>query len=354
MPIQKVTRNGTTRYKVVLRRRGFPSTFKTFDRYGDAQAFESRSLREQGNRAAYGCNVNLTVADVIEAYKASDQYKALRSNRDSYHDHWKERLGQTKLANLTRATFQHEADRLAKGGRDGSRSKATVAIYMSALGSELKFAVQRMFADSRALSEFRCCAFSCQSKVRGRALEPNEVRSLLGAADNAKWKHWPLVVRLLLMTAGRKADVFQRRRADVAFADDGATITVPVTKNGDSKAMFIPTGEVYDLLKARCEGLEPGALLFPGRKKTTALDPKKSWPKLVEAAGLPEDCSLHWLRKTSITTLLRQGVDVASVAKISGHRTHAVLLRHYASAGEARQKEVARLNASALLGLAAA
>ena len=59
MPIQKVARFGGTAYKVQIRRRGFPSAFRTFSRYGDARAFEERILREQAVRAAYGCNVNL-------------------------------------------------------------------------------------------------------------------------------------------------------------------------------------------------------------------------------------------------------------------------------------------------------
>ncbi len=49
----------------------------------DARAFEERILREQESRAAYGCNVNLTLAEVIDAYVASDEYAArpLRSDR---------------------------------------------------------------------------------------------------------------------------------------------------------------------------------------------------------------------------------------------------------------------------------
>ncbi|MCU0974190.1 MAG: site-specific integrase [Burkholderiales bacterium] len=352
MPIQKIARDGATTYKVQIRRRGFPSVFKTFDRYSEAKAFEERTLREQATRAAHGVNVNLTLAEVIDTYVASDEYAALRSDRSAYHTHWRNRLGGYKLVSLNRSVYQHEADLLAKGGRDGKRSRQTVAVYTAALGTALKFAVQRLTADSRALAELRCCSFTAASNVRGRALEPAEVRNLLAAADAAPWKHWPLVVRLLLVTAGRKSDILQRRRRDVDL--DAGTVLVPVQKNGDPKLMIVPPGEVLDMLAARCEGLQPDELLFPGRLKTTALDPKKSWPKLVTAAGLPDDCTMHWLRKTTATTLLRAGVDIASVQKITGHKTAAVLLKHYASAGEARQREVACLHAPALLGVVAA
>ena len=98
---------------------------------------------------------------------------------------------------------------------------------------------------------------------------------------------------------------------------DAGTTTVPVAKNGDAKVMIV-TGTVLEMLKARCDGLEPASLLFPGRKASTPLDPKKSWRKLVTAAQLPEDCSFHWLRKTAATRLLRAGVDVASVAAVTG------------------------------------
>lgn len=350
MPIQKIARDGATTYKVQIRRRGFPSVFKTFDRYSEAKAFEERTQREQKVRAAHGCNVNLTVSEVIEAYLQSDEYAKLRSDRSPYLAHWKKRLGGHKLASLNRAVYQNEADLLAKG--DGKpRSRQTVAVFMAALGSLLKFATRKMAADANALAEFRCCSFSAQSRVRGRALEPDEVRRLIAAADRAKWQHWPLVVRLFLTTAARKSEILRRCRRDVDL--EAGTILVPITKNGEPRTMIVPPGAVLDMLKVRCEGLEPDDLLFPGRKKTSPLDPKKSWPKLVADAGLPEDCTLHWLRKTTATTLMRAGVDIASVQKVTGHKTAAVLLKHYASANEARQREVVTQHVSALLGVAA-
>ena len=232
--IQKISRNGETVYKVAIRRRDFPSVFKTFERYADAEAFRDRALREQQSRAAYGCNVSLTLADVIEAYLVSDEYAQLRSNRARYHDHWKKRLGPTKLVALNRNTYQHEAAHLAKEGK--GRGKATIATYMAALGTLLKYGTRKMAADARALAEFRCCAFSAQSNVKGRALEADEVRRLgrlIAAADTASWPHWALVVRLALVTAARRSELLNRRRADV---DLGAgTITVPVGKNGDPR-----------------------------------------------------------------------------------------------------------------------
>jgi hypothetical protein len=179
MPIQKITRLDGTAYKVQIRRRGFPSAFRTFSRYSDARAFEERILREQEVRAAYGCNVNLTLAEAIDAYTASDDYASLRSDRSAYHAHWKRRLGDRKLGSLHRAVYQGEAEQLAQAGR----SRATVATFMSALGTELKYATRKMAADARALAEFRCCPFSAQSAVRGRALETDEMRRLIAAAD---------------------------------------------------------------------------------------------------------------------------------------------------------------------------
>lgn len=344
--IQKISRNGTTAYKVAIRRRGFPAVFKSFARYADAEAFRDRALREQETRAAYGCNVNLTLAEVVQGYKASDEYPRLRSDRGRYLTHWEGRLGTAKLASLNRNAYQHEAAGLSQSGK----CKATVATYMAALGTLLKFGTRKMAADARALAEFRCCSFSAQSNVRGRALEPEEVRRLLAAADAARWPHWGLLVRLALTTAARRGELMGRVRRDVDL--DAGTILVPVSKNGDSRTLIV-TGEVLDRLRARCEGLESDDLLFPGRKRTTPLDPKKSWATLVSKAGLPDDCTMHWLRKTAATTLLRAGVDIASVAKVTGHRTHSVLLKHYASAGEARQREVVMQHAALMLGAAA-
>lgn len=349
--IQKISRHGETTYKVAIRRRGFPSVFKSFDRYADAEAFRDRALREQESRAAHGCNVGLTVVEVVTAYRESDEFKALRSDRSRYLEYWETRLGTSRVASLNRNVFQHEAEVIARGGAK-PRSKATVAVYMSALGTILDYGARKMFAHSNALAEWRVCSFSVESKVRGRALEPDEVRALLAAADKMNW-HWPLVVRLLLLTAGRRGEILNRKRRDVVFGDDGAVITVERSKNGERRTMVVPPGEVCEGLKARCEGLCDDDLLFPGRKPDKPIDPKKGWANLIEKAGLAEDVTMHWLRKTAATTLLRAGVDIASVAKVTGHKTHAVLLKHYASAGEARQREVVARHAALLLGLPA-
>jgi len=100
----------------------------------------------------------------------------------------------------------------------------------------------------------------------------------------------------------------------------------------------------------RGRALEADDLLFPGGKRTTPLDPRKSWASLVREAGLPSDCTMHWLRKTAATTLLRAGVDFASAQKVTGHKMASVLLRHYASSSEVRQREVITQYASLLLG----
>jgi hypothetical protein len=103
VPIQKIARDGATTYKVQKRRRGLPSVFKTFDRYSEAKAFEERSQREQKVRAALGCNVNLTVREVIEAYLESDEYAKLRSDRSSYLAHWKKWSSQDSVDTRLRA-----------------------------------------------------------------------------------------------------------------------------------------------------------------------------------------------------------------------------------------------------------
>jgi integrase len=217
--------------------------------------------------------VHLTLEGAIDAYLASEEYEKLRSDRKPYHEHWKRRLGDRKLGTLNRAVYQSEAEWLVRSAGPRGRSRQTVAVFMSSLGKILKYATRKLAADARALAEFRCCSFGAQSRVRGRALEPTEIASLLSAADAARWRHWGLLVRLLLITAARKGDLLKRCRRDVDV--EAGTITVPVTKNGDPKVMFI-VGESLDLLRVRCAELEPDDLLFDGRKKTTPLDPKKS------------------------------------------------------------------------------
>jgi hypothetical protein len=106
---------------------------------------------------------------------------------------------------LKRAVYQGEAQWLVGNAGPRGRSPQTVAVFMSSLGKVLKYATRALAADARALAEFRYCSFAAESKVRGRALEADEITSLLAAAAAARWPHWGLLVRLLLTTAGARA-----------------------------------------------------------------------------------------------------------------------------------------------------
>ncbi len=69
---------------------------------------------------------------------------------------------------------------------------------------------------------------------------------------------------------------------------------------------------------------------FEGRKRTgPQISFKRSWPKLVAAAGLP-GVTLKQLRSTFGTLYLRQGVPRSKIADWMGHSSEDVTRRHYA------------------------
>lgn len=59
------------------------------------------------------------------------------------------------------------------------------------------------------------------------------------------------------------------------------------------------------------------------------MDVRKTFRRIVAAAGLdPDQILRHTLRHTAITHLVQAGVDLPTVARISGHKTLAMVGRY--------------------------
>ncbi|MEI6703247.1 MAG: tyrosine-type recombinase/integrase [Deltaproteobacteria bacterium] len=61
---------------------------------------------------------------------------------------------------------------------------------------------------------------------------------------------------------------------------------------------------------------------------------EKAFRRVVADAGLPSNVCRHTLRHTAITHLIQSGVDLPTVARISGHRTLAMVARYAHANGE--------------------
>jgi site-specific recombinase XerD len=131
----------------------------------------------------------------------------------------------------------------------------------------------------------------------------------------------------------RKMEILSIKRADVDTAK--RVIFIPEAKSG-MREQPITTG-LADFLKRYVESLDDDSeWLFPcstsKTEHTVAIE--KAFRRVVADAGLPSAVCRHTLRHTAITHLVQAGVDLPTVARISGHKTLAMVAKYAHANGE--------------------
>ena len=138
---------------------------------------------------------------------------------------------------------------------------------------------------------------------------------------------YPFIV-IGVETSMRKMEILSIRREHVDL--QRRTIFIPKAKAGAREQPI--TKHLADFLAGYIAALQPGSpWLFPspGAVSGHAMDIRKPFRRVVEAAGLdPDQVVRHTLRHTAITHLVQAGVDLPTVKRISGHKTLAMVERY--------------------------
>jgi len=147
-----------------------------------------------------------------------------------------------------------------------------------------------------------------------RALTPSEIEAFFGAVDG---KYKP-IFSFILSTGARRSEIVKLRWDDIDF--QGKTITFRNTKGKKDRAIPI-TLELAHLLNSI------------GRTSERVFPYNESWFTHLfqiyrERAGIGNHLTLHSLRHTSATELLRSGVSIYTVQKLLGHSSISVTERY--------------------------
>lgn len=152
------------------------------------------------------------------------------------------------------------------------------------------------------------------------------MKAAIADQDGQLW----LFVAFGLNTAMRHSEILRVRFDRIDF--DARRIFIPEAKAGEREQPITPA--LADMLKRQQAMMQDeDGWVFPSRtaraKHPHRISMAASFQRAVIRAGLlPEKVTPHVMRHTAITRLVRAGVDLPTIQKISGHKTLAMVLRY--------------------------
>lgn len=331
---------GKSSYRVLIRRKGYPTESATFQRLTDArdwaQEIEAAMKGKRHFKSSESKKHN--VADLIDRYLKRVEQQNLKRYKDvkSPLGWWKDELGHCILADLTKANITEKIEKLAgkqvtlKDGSEKRISPARVNRYIAALSHACTVAVNEWeWLEHHPLSKV-----SKMKEPRGRVrfLNDDERNSLLKACKKSKCPYLYTVVILALSTGARFNEIMSLTWQNIDL--NRKVITLHETKNNERRALPL-TGHALELIKESNKIRRMGSdLVFPSPS-----DPKQpykiraAWDTAMENAKL-EDFRFHDLRHSAASYLAMNGASLAEIAEVLGHKTLSMVKR-YAHLSEA-------------------
>jgi integrase len=240
-----------------------------------------------------------------------------------------EYFGSMKLREITVGKIEaFKQDRLAtpkqRGGKE--RSIANINRTLTRLRAMLRFAVCEGWLDYSPFDRASTPIISkADERKRTRILSQDEEKRLLEAcALGTPRAHIAPLIIAALDTGCRRGELLSLTWLNVGFTNRQINLCAMNTKTLTSRVvpissrLFVALQSLYNERTERGDGLVFGMVG----------DFKRSWRTACKLAGIT-DLHFHDLRATFATRLIHAGMQVAEVAKITGHANLQTLYSHY-------------------------
>ena len=282
--------------------------------------------REDRLSLSKGRKLHLTFAEASQKYVQRLEEtggKNIKAKRRQLKHYLCPFLGNQRLDAVTSFTV----DRYKKRRQDAGAADGTVNRELATLSHLFNRAVEWKWI--KALP----CRIAMLPESAGRivALSDTQAQALLRAAMEDEDPYCWLFVMFGLNTAMRHSEILRARFDQLNL--DGKRLFIPEAKAGMRQQPITP--ELAEILcKERDTSDDPDGWIFPSPRpgaSTTGHRHRMDKPfrRAVKRAGLdPSQMTPHVMRHTAITKLVKAGVDLPTIQKISGHKTLAMVLRY--------------------------
>lgn len=346
---RRVNADGSTSYRVLIRRIGAPTISKTFKTLADARTYRKRMDSSFSTAKALGqspLSLNKTVGDALDRYEREILPTQRSKDTGKYFlAYWRNHLSRTKLADLA-AALPDAVEKLAK--EKGASSTANR--YIAFLGRVIKKAKSWKWTHNNPVDDVEPFP---EGKQRERVVRPEEMVSLLAACDKlaeaspegSPARQLRTFLLCLYETACRKSEVRFLRWEDVDLAawkrrkDLGKGMGLALLYGADTKnqqpreVVLLPA--VVSMLKQHRAEFEKvdHPWVFPGRSrfKPAQFDPYFAAARA--AAGIEPDrrgepLVIHSLRHSAASEMADGGATEFEIMAAGGWKSPSMVRRY--------------------------
>ena len=339
MPIERREGAKGVRWRVRVRREGWPEAAKTFDTQAEAKDWERETQLAMSRGTYNAVDPKITCGRVLTWYLdgpvdgVGGKIHA-RKMRD-YAVWWRERIGELYVVALTAPLIREYLDALEVG--PATRNK-----YLKGLRKPFALALREGMV---ATNPAQAVALLREPSGRTRYLAVDEIQRLYEACAESHDERLELLVRLAIGTGGRQNELLGLKVQDV----DLQRGMIRLHKRGRAKtktrerSVPIPD-KALPLMRDRVTDRRSDAFVFDrvGRYRNTASHefPRKEWLRALERAGIA-DFTFHDCRHTAASYLAMSGATALEMMEVFGW-TSPDMVQRYAHLMQSHVSAVAK------------
>lgn len=314
------------KFRLQIRRQGFPRTDETFLTRTEAETAMAAATQRLRPAFRDGMNLNEIWEMYAESYDFAQKAKNTKTTERCRIQPVLEKLGQYSLKNLAENTnviydYIDARTRVISKRTKKKLSPTSVRLEIAALSALVAFAKKRRLTQSNFIRHIDRPA----TKKRKRRVPPPEQGKLQLAAHahgavTAEPARFVLLLRLMGCRPGELAEL---RRADVDLRRHEALFRD--TKNGTDRLAHI-TKDAIGLIQAQIQSTDKSSpFVFSSRTRKT-----KEWRpynysyavKLLKEVGIVgHDFHAHASRREYISRAIEAGIPLATIRKQTGHKS---------------------------------
>jgi integrase len=309
--------DGTTSYRAMVRKRGFPHLIQTFSTKTRAEAWAKRmEVAIEDGHAVSTEGQRTTLGEALERYKREETPKKKGAQREVQRvEAWtKHPLSLRFLAKLRGSDFaKYRDERRAQG-----KAENTVAIELKLISKLYKIAAKDWGMEGLR-NPIGSMTMPGPSRKRERRLSSEEETAILAQLPRSGPYMAPLA-SLAIETAMRQGELLSLTWGDVDLHKRVAKLHD--TKNGEARDVPLSTRAV-EIIKAMPRQLEASSPLFPLTKDRVI----HAFRQACTEAGI-QNLHFHDLRHEA-TSRICDRLPMHEAMRITGHKTPSMLMRYY-------------------------